>query len=135
MSNRRIFLDTVFIQALLNRRDQHHAQAKALLPAVREALEVWLTEAVPVEVANALSALRRTAAARFIQQCYRTDNMHVVPVDTALLRRALQLYEERPDKEWGLTDCISFIVMQDQGLTEAATADGHFAQAGFRVLL
>jgi uncharacterized protein len=49
--------------------------------------------------------------------------------------RAWQLYRERPDKEWGLTDCVSSLVMQDRGLTEAQTPDEHFQQAGFRALL
>ncbi|MFM5956954.1 MAG: PIN domain-containing protein, partial [Dolichospermum sp.] len=42
---------------------------------------------------------------------------------------------QREDKEWGLVDCISFIVMQDRGITDALTADTHFQQAGFRALL
>ena len=61
--------------------------------------------------------------------------MRVVSVDTSLLLRALELYRTRPDKTWGLTDCISFVVMQDHGLTDAVTPDTHFQQAGFRVLL
>ncbi len=47
----------------------------------------------------------------------------------------MELYRHRPDKEWGTTDCISFVVMQDYGLTEALTTDEHFKQAGFRALL
>lgn len=43
MEDRRVLLDTVFIQALLNRRDQYHAQARSLLPLVRAAQEVWVT--------------------------------------------------------------------------------------------
>ncbi|WP_292771135.1 hypothetical protein [Nostoc sp. NOS(2021)] len=82
-----------------------------------------------------MSAFNRTAAIRFIQQCYQTPNMCVVSVDTELLNRALQLYQSRLDKTWGLTDCISFIVMQYQGLIIAATADQHFVQAGYRALL
>lgn len=135
MSSSRLLLDTVFIQALLNRRDQYHAQAKAFLPQVRAALEVWVTEAVLIEVGNALSAVNRTAAVQFIEQCYHTPNLRVVTVDTLLLTSALQLYHERPDKTWGLTDCISFVVMQEQGLTDAVTADEHFVQAGYRALL
>ncbi|MBN3868893.1 MAG: PIN domain-containing protein [Nostoc sp.] len=135
MTGERIFLDTVFIQALLNARDQYHIKARTLLPRVQSAVEVWLTEAVLIEVGNALSAFNRTAAIRFIQQCYQTSNMCVVSVDTELLNRALQLYQSRLDKTWGLTDCISFIVMQDQGLIIAATADQHFVQAGYRALL
>jgi len=135
MSDERLFLDTVFIQALLNKHDQYHVQARAFLPRVRVAVEVWVTEAVLVEVGNALSAVNRAAAVQFIQQCYNTANLRVVTVDTPLLNLALQLYSERPDKSWGLTDCISFIVMWDQGLIDAVTTDVHFVQAGFRALL
>jgi predicted nucleic acid-binding protein len=135
MSSDRFFLDTVFIQALLNKHDQYHDQAKLFLPRMRAASEVWLTEAILVEVGNALSAINRTAAVQFIQQCYKTTNMHVVTVNTQLLTTALQLYQSRPDKDWGLTDCISFVVMQEQNLVEAATADIHFVQAGYRALL
>ena len=52
-----------------------------------------------------------------------------------LLKRAFQLYKDRMDKEWGLTDCISFIIMQEFGLVKALTADEHFQQAGFQTLL
>ena len=96
---------------------------------------MWITEAVLIEVGNALAARDRDAAGQFIRNCYRTPNMQVVSIDTVLLARALQLYQERADKEWGLTDCISFVVMQEEGLTEAVTADQHFVQAGYRALL
>ena len=135
MSSDRLFLDKVFIQALLNQRDHYHAQAKAFLPQVKAAAEVWLTEAILIEVGNALSAYNRRLAQNFIAQCYQTQNMKVVTVDTSLLMRGLQLYEQRQDKTWGLTDCISFVVMQEQGLLEAVTADIHFVLAGFRALL
>ena len=61
--------------------------------------------------------------------------MQVVTVDTNLLQRALQLYEARLDKGWDLTDCISFVVMQDHQITDAVTADVHFQPAGFRAVL
>lgn len=135
MSGDRLLLDTVFIQALLNNRDQYHARARAFLPQVRAATEVWVTEAILVEVGNALSNFNRAAAAQFIEQCYHTHNMHVVGIDTPLLARALQLYRDRPDKAWELTDCISFVVMQERNIIDAVTADEHFLQAGYRALL
>lgn len=58
-----------------------------------------------------------------------------MPVDSELLARAIALYTNRSDKEWGLTDCISFVVMQERGLTDALTTDHHFVQAGFHNLL
>jgi predicted nucleic acid-binding protein len=59
----------------------------------------------------------------------------VVPASTELLHRGLALYHDRPDKEWQLTDCMAFIVMDDKNLTEALTGDRHFEQAGFKALL
>lgn len=135
MTGDRIFLDTAFIQALLNPRDDYHPQAKQLFPRIRAAAEVWITEAILVEVGNALSAFNRQAAVQFIQQCYRTNNIKVVRVETELLMQAVALYQARADKTWGLTDCISFVVMQQEGLAEAATVDRHFVQAGFRALM
>lgn len=90
-----------------------------------------------------MSAFNRNGAVQLIQQCYRTDNIKIVSVDTELLMQALALYQSRPDKTWGLTDCISFIVMQQQNLTDAVTGAQrswplrarHFVQAGFRALL
>ena len=49
--------------------------------------------------------------------------------------RALELYERRADKDWSLTDCLSFLVMEDRGIRDALTADHHFEQAGFRALM
>jgi predicted nucleic acid-binding protein len=51
------------------------------------------------------------------------------------MARGIQLYDSRPDKQWSLTDCISFVVMQDRGIVEALTGDHHFEQAGFTALL
>jgi uncharacterized protein len=58
----------------------------------------------------------------------------IIPPDPALFARGLDLFARRPDKAWSLTDCISFAVMSERGLTEALTGDHHFEQAGFRAL-
>jgi uncharacterized protein len=135
MTGDRLFLDTAFIQALLNPRDDYHNSAKQLFSRIRAATEVWITEAIFAEVGNALSGVNRNGAVQFIQQCYRTENVRVVSIDTALLMQAIALYQSRPDKTWGLTDCISFVVMHQQKLSDAVTADRHFTQAGFRALM
>jgi predicted nucleic acid-binding protein len=130
-----LFLDTAFVQALMNSRDRYHAPATRLLPTVQAAAEVWTTEAVLIEVGNALSTFDRAAAVGFIEHCYRSPNLHVVNVTTVLFHNALQLYAARADKQWGLTDCISFVVMEEQKLVLALTADHHFMQAGYHALL
>jgi len=130
----RLFLDTFWVQALLNRNDHSHTRALSLLARVGRA-EIWTTEAVLVEIGNALSAVVRAEAAAFIARCYTTPLIHVVSVSPTLFERALALYTARADKEWGLTDCISFVVMGDENVRDALTADRHFVQAGFNVLL
>ena len=135
MNVSRFFLDTAYVLALLNPNDIYHKQAKVLLPLIRNAQEVWITEAILVEIGNALARSNRSLAVAFINSCYITPNVKVVLVDSALLKRAIDFYQVREDKEWGLTDCISFIVMEDNGLTEALTTDEHFLQAGFQTLL
>jgi predicted nucleic acid-binding protein len=47
----------------------------------------------------------------------------------------IAIYCQRNDKNWGIVDCISFIVMEERRITEALTTDIHFQQAGFRALL
>ena len=121
---------------MLNSKDRHHQQARVLVPRVYNAREVWVTEAVLVEVGNAFNAMNRGTASQLIRQCYQTSkNIRVVSVDTALLDRTLELYGARPDKDRGLTDCISFTVISENSLIDAATADFHFVQAGYRALL
>ena len=106
------------------------------MPRVRAASHVFITEAVLVEVGNLLGATQhRVKAADFIEALYATPNVTVIAVDTALLKRALDFYRGRGDKDWGLTDCISFVVMSDHDLTVAVTADTDFRQAGFRALM
>ena len=135
MKRERLFLDTAFIQALLNVRDAYHPKALELFPRVRNAAEIWITEAILTEVGNACSGMNRKDAVQFIQQCYQTDNIRVVSIDTQLFIQATHLYQSRSDKNWGLTDCISFIVMTQNNLQDAVTTDRHFIQAGFRALM
>ncbi len=58
-----------------------------------------------------------------------------LPATMEWFERGLELYERRPDKEWSVTDCISFAVMTERGVSEALTNDRHFEQAGFQILL
>jgi hypothetical protein len=61
--------------------------------------------------------------------------VETISMSEELYSRAFRLYRERPDKEWTLTDCVSFIVMEDRGISEVLTTDEHFQQAGFHILM
>jgi predicted nucleic acid-binding protein len=134
MPTHRLFLDASFVVAMIDRRDQFHRRARGLRPLLDSA-ETITTEAVLIEVANALSRWNRAAASDFIGRSLQAPSFQVIGVDAAPLLRGLTLYRSHADKTWGLTDCISFVVMRDQSLTDVLTADRHFVQAGFRALM
>ncbi len=135
MSSDRFFMDTAFVLAMLNPKDTFHNAALELLQRVRTAREIWLHDGILIEVANGLSGKYRQSAVDFIERAYKTANTKVVSLERKLVKRSFKLYRERDDKEWGLTDCISFTLMNDHDLQEALTSDHHFEQAGFRLLL
>ncbi|MFH1288962.1 MAG: PIN domain-containing protein [bacterium] len=98
--------------------------------------ELITTQAVILAIGNALAKLRyRKAAVELLTSLENDTNIKIIPLTDELYRRASKFYKERSDKEWGLTDCVSFVVMQDYKLTEALTADEHFEQAGFQAVL
>ena len=94
------------------------------------------TSWVLVELANGMSeAHEREICAAMIEYLRSAPAIRIVPATEELLWRGFELYQERPDKAWSLTDCISFVVMRDEGLADALTGDHHFNQAGFKALL
>ena len=130
-----IFVDTGYILALANTRDKYHSMARDVSFRVKPPF--LTTEAVLVEIGNALSGLKWRSIAITTLEDLRSDPIHieVLPVDTALFERAFTLYRSRRDKAWGMTDCISFIVMRERGLLQALTTDQDFEQAGFQNIL
>lgn len=132
-----VFLDSSYAIALAAANDRYHAKAVALAAEMKRAgTRLVTTEAVFIEIGNALSKERyRVAAVHLLSSLASDPSVEIVSVPTELLDAAWQLYQQRLDKEWGLTDCISFIVMSRRELHEALTADQHFHQAGFKTLL
>lgn len=128
------FADTSFWIGLSSKRDQHHHRAVAWHQfVIRNRSTIVTTEAVLLEWLNALSdvSTRRIAAESYLR--VRADaRIEVVPLQAELMDSAIQLYRGRPDKNWSLTDCLSFLVMERRGLAEALTTDHDFEQAGFR---
>lgn len=132
-----VFLDTAYAIALSSANDQFHQRAVLLFDQLeREKTRIVTTRAILIEIGNALSKQRyRQEAVKLLDALEADPHVEVIPQSEELYGRAFQLYRERPDKDWGLTDCVSFIVMQDRGVTEALTTDEHFQQAGFQALM
>ena len=129
-----VFIDTVYVLALLNPRDRWHWKALELSQSVRAPLVT--SHAVLTEIGDALSHRnRRTWAVGAIADLRSDPDVRCVAVDEQTFAAALVLYGERPDKDWSLTDCVSFLIMGQHKIAEALTHDHHFEQAGFRALL
>ena len=129
-----VFADTAYYLALVSPKDQHHAAAVAWSRALR--VSIITTNWVLTEVADGLSnAAARTSAVRLIELLRADPNTTIVPNSATLFDRGFELYRTRPDKDWSLTDCVSFVVMSEHSLSDALTTDHHFEQAGFRALL
>jgi predicted nucleic acid-binding protein len=128
------FIDTSFAVALANKKDRHHSLALEHSFLLEKA-ELITTECILLEIGNSLARGLRSEAAAIISNFLKSDEIEVVRLDDALLIRAIELYEERNDKTWGLVDCVSFVVMQDRGVTKALSNDKHFRQAGFEAML
>lgn len=132
-----LFLDTSFAIALAASTDRHHARAQDLATQLeRDKTRLVTTAAVLLEIGNALARPRyRSAAVALLAALESDPQVEVIPLSPSLYRRGFDLYRQRSDKSWGLTDCISFVVMSERSLGEALSADEHFEQAGFRALL
>ena len=135
---RTIFADTSYWVALIDARDQWHEKSTALSKSIGDQSLVTTDEVLTEVLAffSAYSPKTRQRVVRFVLDLMNNST----EVDVAAQSRAsflagLALYEHRPDKAYSLVDCISMQLMKAEGLTDALTTDGHFAQEGFTNLL
>lgn len=131
------FLDTAFAIALISPNDTFHEKAMELANLVEKTgSHLVTTRAIVIEIGNALAkqSLRKSAVA-LIDSMARDETVTIVSVSDEIYNEAFKLFRARLDKEWGLTDCISFVVMKQRKITKALTTDQHFQQAGFVALM
>lgn len=130
-----LFADNFYFLALRNPRDQAHLRARAITQQTVGRTLVT-TAWVLTEVGDALAAPANRAGFTELLQFLRSNShVMVIPPEPKLFEQGIEFYGRRPDKAWSLTDCVSFVVMADLGISEALTGDHHFEQAGFRALL
>jgi predicted nucleic acid-binding protein len=133
----RLFVDTSFVIARFNERDELHAAARSLAPTVGICRELWTTDAVLLEVAASFSRPEHRAIATGLWDQFHCDDPRDRSIEASNpnLAEAMGVFRSRSDKAWSLTDCLSFIVMDREGLSHALSADHHFEKAGFQVML
>ena len=131
---KRLFADSFFFFAYLNAADAAHEPAEQYFAGFDGSLVT--TEWVLTELADGMAGIGDRETFSEFHEALRSDPaVTVLPSSPELFAEGLALYSSRKDKEWTLTDCISFIVMKRERLGEALTGDHHFKQAGFTTLL
>jgi predicted nucleic acid-binding protein len=130
-----VFADTGYWTAVLNPHDKLHAKSQQVSAGLGK-FRLLTTEMVLDELLAALSKVPlRAIAIRGVEAIRANPNVEVVPQTSLQFMSAFDMYRAVTDKEWSLTDCASFKLMRERGVTEALAHDHHFQQAGFVALL
>jgi len=129
-----VFADTSYYLALINSADVHHSSAYEYTQGFDGAFVT--TAWVLTELANFLSrSVNRPVFLSLLKDLREDHRVTISEPTSQLFESAIDLYARRPDKDWSLTDCVSFVVMDELNLTDALTADHHFEQAGYKLPL
>jgi len=130
-----LFVDTSYVLGIYNKDDQFHEQCVGAMPVAQNAQALFTTDAILMEIGNAFSAIgRRVQGSQIIRGFLSSPQVNVEHLTPGYFERSLQLYEQRPDKQWGMVDCFSFVIMEELSLEAALSTDHHFVQAGYKIL-
>ncbi len=126
----KIFVDTAYVLALINERDQYYEKAQEIADLI-EGRELLITDAVLLEIGNALARGFKEQAIEVITYFVESEEVEVFYSSSEFFEKAFAFYKKFGDKDWSLVDCISFVVMRERGIKQVLTFDRHFEQAGF----
>ncbi len=132
--SKNVFIDTSFVIALINKNDLYHDKAIEL-SIKYEDYPLITTDVVLLEIGNAMAKKFKQEAIKIIETFQDSDAVRIVEFNFTLFEKAFEMYKKYNDKTWGIVDCLSFIVMQENNVVNALTSDKHFKQAGFKVLM
>ncbi|HLP83944.1 MAG TPA: PIN domain-containing protein [Phycisphaerales bacterium] len=132
-----IYVDTSGLLALVNAADTSHVAARRIESACREQRVKFVTsQLVLTEFLNAMAAVRARSLAVHALAIWQESAFHrIEQLTTTHWNAACRQYAAFPDKNWSLVDCSSFLLCKRRRLTHVLTADHHFRQAGFQILL
>jgi uncharacterized protein len=129
-----VFADASFYIAWMNPQDEFHSEADRL--AENYFGEIFTSEYVLMEVGNWLSRAKdKSFFVRLLDYLKEDLQTTIIPAFPELFQEGFRLFSQRADKDWSMTDCISFYLMKERGIYEAFASDHHFEQAGYRILL
>jgi predicted nucleic acid-binding protein len=132
-----VFADTSYWIALLYPPDHLHAKVTSMSREI-STMRLVTSEMVLTELLNTFSngsPIMRSIAVRAVEDARKGDSLIVLPQTSEQFTKALERYKRSADKNWSLTDCASFQIMETEGIHAALTHEHHFVQAGFEALL
>lgn len=133
-----VFADTSGWANAFVKTEPYHAKASTLMTEWQQQSRIVVTtNYVLSELVTLFTRLRvsRADGLHYIESIRSSEWIEIVHIDESLDEKAWQLLANRSDKQWSLVDAVSFVVMQERGMTEALATDHHFEQAGFVCLL
>ena len=128
-----IFVDSFAWIATINKSDNYHEISLRILEELlNKQAKLITTNYVLIETINALSKREfRKTVIEFIDKLEKSPSVQIVKITNEIYNNAWTLYQQRIDKDWGITDCTSFEVMKVFNIKKAFTNDKHFDQAGY----
>ena len=132
-----VFADAGYWVALWYPRDALHGRAVTIANSLT-ADTIVTTQMVLTEALDGMAGFgefRRGIATQMVRDLEDDPAVEIVPQTDALFHAALERYDSRGDQRWSLTDCASFLVMEERQISEALAYDRDFEQAGFVALL
>jgi uncharacterized protein len=133
---KRVFADTFYWIALINKSDSWYQRVKSYSVNL-ENIEIITTEEVLTETINFFASFptpMRAAVSQLVVQIIQDHNIQVIPQTHESFLAGLELFQQRFDKGYSLTDCISMITMKNLNIIDILTHDKHFTQEGFFIL-
>ena len=132
-----IFIDTGAWYALADSQERHHGHAVAMFGRLTNGEHGrMLTSDYILDETYTLLRMRLgiEPVKRLRGLLRQSSSVQVVRVSDNDFERSVDLMLAHEDKRWSLTDCTSFVLMQELEVADAFTFDHNFAEAGFRVL-
>lgn len=130
-----LFVDTSYVIGLYNADDRVHHLCVESSQYANKAVKLITTDSVLMEIGNTFSVIqKRKQGAKIIRDFQKMKRMEIIRLNPEYFEKSLKLYEERLDKEWGMVDCFSIIVMIEFKIRKVLTVDHHLRQAGFEIL-
>lgn len=137
MANPEVFVDTSGLYALVEKNDAHHSAARnAVEKLLRAGRKLVLTDYIvdeTITLAKARSGKR--VAMRVLELLEKSAGIRIEWIGSSRFEETKTFFRKHADHGYSFTDCTSFVVMNELGLTQALTTDKHFPEAGFQRLL